>query len=87
MQNIYKIIADMLLGDLYQKKSQGRNISKKKFDMMIESYKLDHEDKINKNSQINKERKAILKDLYNKTADNVRDYCLESLRDKGTLIE
>ncbi len=87
MQNIYKIIADMLLGDLYQKKSQGRNISKKKFDMMIESYKLDHEDKINKNSQINKERKAILKDLYNKTADNVRDYCLESLRDKGRLIE
>lgn len=87
MQNIYKTIADMLLGDLYQKKSQGKNISKKEFNLMIQGYKIDHDIRINNNKFINKERKVILKELYNKTADNVRDYCLESLRDKGTLIE
>ena len=46
MQNIVKVLADTLLVDLFQKESQGANISKNEFDVMMEAYKKDHEHKI-----------------------------------------
>ncbi len=39
MQNIVKVLADTLLVDLFQKESQGANISKNEFDVMMEAYK------------------------------------------------
>ena len=37
MQNIVKVLANTLLVDLFQKESQGANISKNEFDVMMEA--------------------------------------------------
>ena len=87
MQNIVKVLADTLLVDLFQKESQGANISKNEFDVMMEAYKKDHENRIDSSNQLEPEQKEKLKQLYNKVADNIKDYCQECLRIDGRLID
>lgn len=85
MQNLRKI-ADSLLLDLIQKESKGLNISKEKFDFMIEAYKKDYEEEMN-SSNLDYAQKKRMKALYNKAADNIKDYCQECLRINGRLVE
>ena len=87
MQNIVKVLADTLLVDLFQKDSQGADISKNEFDMMMEAYKKDHENKIDSNDRLSPEQKSKLKQLYNKAADSIKEYCQECLRINGRLLE
>ena len=87
MQNIVKVLADTLLIDLFQKESQGAAISKNEFDVMMEAYKKDHENRIDCSNQLKSEQKEKLKNLYNKAADNIKDYCQECLRIEGRLIK
>ena len=87
MQNIVKILADTLLVDLFNKNSKGADISKKEFDVMMEAYKKDHENRIDSSDQLEPEQKEILKQLYNKAADNIKDYCQEFLRIDGRLVD
>lgn len=87
MQNIVKVLADTLLVDLFQKGSQGASISKNEFDVMIEAYKKNHENKIDSSDQLSLEQKSKIKQLYNKIADNIRDYCQECLRINGRLVK
>ena len=87
MQNIVQLIADTLLIDLIQKNQRGENINKKEFDLMMESYKKDHEENLKNNKQLGDREIKKLTELYNKTADNIKEYCLEFLRIEGRLIE
>ena len=87
MQNIVKVLADTLLVDLFQKDSQGADISKNEFDVMMEAYKKDHEDKIDNSDRLSLEQKSKLKQLYNKAADSIKEYCQECLRINGRLLE
>lgn len=87
MQNIVKVLADTLLVDLFQKDSRGVDISKNEFDVMMEAYKKDHEDKIDNSDRLSLEQKSKLKQLYNKAADSIKEYCQECLRINGRLIE
>ena len=87
MQNIIKVLADTLLIDLIQKNQRGEKINKSEFDSMMESYKKSHENNLKKNNQLEDEQIEILTKIYNKTADNIKEYCLEYLRIEGRLIE
>ena len=87
MQNIVKVLADILLVDLSNKNIKGANISKNEFDVMMEAYKKDHENRIDSSNQLEPEQKEKLKQLYNKVADNIKDYCQECLRIDGRLID
>ena len=87
MQNIVKVLADTLLVDLFNKNSKGADISKNEFDVMMEAYKKDHEDKIDSSDRLSPEQKSKLKQLYNKAADNIKDYCQECLRLNGRLVK
>lgn len=87
MQNIVKVLADTLLVDLFQKDSRGADISKNEFDVMMEAYKKDHEDKIDNSDRLSLEQKSKLKQLYNKAADSIKEYCQECLRINGRLLE
>ena len=87
MQNIVKVLADMLLVDLFNKNSKCADISKNEFDVMMEAYKKDHENRIDSSKQLKPEQKEKLKNLYNKTADNIKDYCQECLRINGRLVK
>lgn len=87
MQNIVKVLADTLFVDLFQKDSQGANISKNEFDVMMEAYKKDHEDKIDNSDRLSLEQKSKLKQLYNKAADSIKEYYQECLQINGRLIE
>ena len=87
MQNIVKVLADILLVDLFQKDSQGADISKNEFDVMMEAYKKDHENKIDSSDRLSPEQKSKLKLLYNKSADSIKEYCQECLRINGRLLE
>ena len=77
MQNIVKVLADTLLVDLFQKDSQAADISKNEFDVMMEAYKKDHENKIDSSDRLSPEQKSKLKQLYNKAADSIKEYCQE----------
>ena len=87
MQNIVKVLADTLLVDLFQKDAQGADISKNEFDVMMEAYKKDHENKIDSSDRLSLEQKSKLKQLYNKAADSIKEYCQECLRINGRLLE
>ena len=87
MQNIGKVLADTLLVDLFQKDAQGADISKNEFDVMMEAYKKDHENKIDSSDRLSLEQKSKLKQLYNKAADSIKEYCQECLQINGRLIE
>lgn len=87
MQNIVKVLADTLLVDLFQKDAQGADISKNEFDVMMEAYKKDHENKIDSSDRLSLEQKSKLKQLYNKAADSIKEYCQECLQINGRLIE
>ena len=86
MQNVVKVLADTLLVDLFNKNSKGADISKSEFDVMMEAYKKDYENRIDNSNQLEPEQKK-LKQLYNKVADNIKDYCQECLRIDGRLID
>lgn len=86
MQNIVKVLADTLLRDLFLKDSKGADISKSEFDVMIEAYKKEHENRIDSSEQLTAEQKEKLKSLYNKASDNIKDYCQECLCINGRLI-
>lgn len=86
MQNIVKVLADTLLRDLFLKDSKGADISKSEFDVMVEAYKKEHENRIDSSEQLTAEQKEKLKSLYNKASDNIKDYCQECLRINGRLI-
>ena len=64
MQNVVKVLADTLLVDLFNKNSKGADISKSEFDVMMEAYKKDHENRIDSSNQLEPEQKK-LKQLYN----------------------
>ena len=64
MQNIVKVLADTLLVDLFNKNSKGADISKSEFDVMMEAYKKDYENRIDSSNQLEPEQKK-LKQLYN----------------------
>ena len=87
MQNVVKVLADTLLVDLFNKNSKGADISKSEFDVMMEAYKKDHENRIDSSNQLEPEQKEKLKQLYNKVADNIKDYSQECLRIDGRLID
>ena len=87
MQNIVKVLADTLLVDLFNKNSQGADISKNEFDVMMEACKKDHENRIDSSKQLKPEQKEKLKQLYNKVADNIKDYCQECLSIEGRLVK
>lgn len=86
MQNL-KIFADSLLVDLIDKESKKQNISRKEFDVMMEAYKKSYEDNIKSNNKLTANQKNKLKELYDKAADSIKDYCQECLRIDGRLIE
>ena len=87
MQNIVKVLADTLLVDLFQKDSQGADISKNEFDVMMEAYKKDHENKVDSSDRLSPEQKSKLKQLYNKAADSIKEYCQECQKNNGRLLE
>ena len=87
MRNIVKLLAYIILVDLFQKNSKGEKISKDEFDVMIAAYKKDHEQRIDNSNQLTSDQKNKLKNLYNEIADNVKDYCQESLRIEGRLVD
>ena len=87
MQNLIKTLADTLFVDLVNKDCNGANINKNEFDVMMEAYKKDHENRIDCSNQLKSEQKEKLKNLYNKAADNIKDYCQECLRIEGRLIK
>ena len=87
MQNLEKILSDIMLIDLLRKEYSGANISKVEFDLMVESRKLAHEREIDNCSQLNDEQKRKLKETFNKAADNIKEYSQECLRISGRLIE
>lgn len=64
MQNVVKVLADTLLVDLFNKNSKGADISKSEFDVMMEAYKKDYENRIDNSNQLEPEQKK-LKQLYN----------------------
>lgn len=86
MQNL-KTLANTLLLDLIDKESKGQNISKNDFDLMMEAYKKDYEDNIEKSRNLTSEQKKRLKHLYNNAADSIKEYCQECLRIDGRLVE
>lgn len=86
MQNI-KTLADLLLVDLIDKESKKQNISKNEFDIMMEAYKKGYEDSIKNNNKLTSDQKNKLKELYDKAADSIKDYCQECLSIDGRLIE
>ena len=57
MQNVVKVLADTLLVDLFNKNSKGADISKSEFDVMVEAYKKDHENRIDSSNQLEQEHK------------------------------
>lgn len=87
MQNLEKILSDIMLIDLLRKEYSGANISKVEFDLMVESRKLAHEREIDNYPQLNDEQKRKLKDSFNKAADNIKEYSQECLRINNRLIE
>ena len=87
MQNIVKVLADTLLVDLFNKNSKCADISKNEFDVMMEAYKKDHENKIDSSDRLSPEQREKLKTLYNNAADNIKDYCQECLRINGRLVK
>ena len=54
---------------------------------MMEAYKKDHENRIDSSKQLKPEQKEKLKQLYNKVADNIKDYCQECLSIEGRLVK
>ena len=56
-----------------------------KEDNKIILYQDDNE--FDSSDQLEPEQKEILKQLYNKAADNIKDYCQECLRIDGRLID
>jgi uncharacterized membrane-anchored protein YhcB (DUF1043 family) len=70
---------------LFNKNSKGADISKSEFDVMMEAYKKDYENRIDSSNQLEPEQKEKLKQLYNKVAENIKDYCQECLRIDGRL--
>ena len=87
MQNLEKILSDIMLIDLLRKEYSGANISKVEFDLMVESRKLAHEREVNNCPQLSDEQKRKLKETFNKAADNIKEYSQECLRISGRLIE
>ena len=87
MQNLEKILSDIMLIDLLRKEYSGANISKVEFDLMVESRKLAHEREIDNCPQLNDEQKRKLKDSFNKATDNIKEYSQECLRINNRLIE
>ena len=87
MQNLEKILSDIMLIDLLRKEYSGANISKVEFDLMVESRKLAHEREVNNCPQLNDEQKRKLRDSFNKAADNIKEYSQECLRINNRLIE
>ena len=87
MQNLEKILSDIMLIDLLCKECSGANISKVEFDLMVERRKLAHEREIDNCPQLNDEQKRKLKDSFNKAADNIKEYSQECLRISDRLIE
>lgn len=87
MQDLEKILSDIMLIDLLRKEYSGANISKVEFDLMVESRKLAHEREVNNCPQLNDEQKRKLKDSFNKAADNIKEYSQECLRINNRLIE
>lgn len=87
MQNLEKILSDIMLIDLLRKEYSGANISKVEFDLMVESRKLAHEREVNNCPQLSDEQKRKFKDSFNKAADNIKEYSQECLRINGRLIE
>lgn len=87
MQNLEKILSDIMLIDLLRKEYSGAKISKVEFDLMVESRKLAHEREIDNCPQLNDEQKRKLKDSFNKAADNIKEYSQECLRINNRLIE
>ncbi len=73
--------------DLFEKNTKGANISKNEFDVMMMAYKKDHENRIDSSDQLSPKQKEKLKQLYNKAAENIKDYCQECLRIDGRLVE
>ena len=59
--------------------SQGTDISKNEFNVMMEAYKVDSSDRLSL------EQKSKLKHLHNKAADSIKEYCQEYLRINGRL--
>lgn len=76
-----------MLVDLFQKDLQDADISKNEFDVMMEAYKKEHENKIGSSDRLSPEQKEKLKTLYNNAADNIKDYCQECLRINGRLVK
>ena len=87
MQNLEKILSDIMLIDLLRKECSGANISKVEFDLMVESRKLAHEREIDNCPQLSDEQKRKLKETFNKAADNIKEYSQECLRINNRLIE
>ena len=56
-----------------------------KEDNKIILYQDDNE--FDSSDQLEPEQKEILKQLYNKAVDNIKDYCQECLRIDGRLID
>ena len=86
MQNLIKTLADALFADLVNKDYNGADINKNEFDVMMEAYKKDHENKIDSSDRLSPEQKSKLKQLYNKAADSIKEYCQECLRINGRLL-
>lgn len=87
MQNLIKTLADTLFVDLINKDYNGANIDKNEFDVMIEAYKTEHKNKVDDCTELTSEQKSKLKDAFNKTLDNFKEYSQECLRINGRLIE
>lgn len=87
MQNLEKILSDIMLIDLLRKEYSGAKISKVEFDLMVESRKLAHEREVNNCPQLSDEQKRKLKDSFDKAADNIKEYSQECLRINNRLIE
>ena len=87
MQNLIKTLADALFVDLVNKDYNGADINKNEFDVMIEAYKTEHKNRVDECSGLTLEQKRKLKDTFNKTLDNFKEYSQECLRINGRLIE
>ncbi len=77
----------ILFTDVVSKYTNGNPVSEKEFKLMMEGLKKNQENKVDCNMSLTDCQKNMLKQLYGRLADSVKEYALESIRIEEKLIE
>lgn len=87
MSNLERWISFGMLLNLNQKCNNGQNVNKDELHTIIECFKRSHDHDVDENRTLTVEQKEKRKQLYSKTADAVKDYIEQCLRDENRLNE